>query len=144
MMMSDQPLSYWVAVARIGFQDDFSRLFDGLGISQAELARRVSVSEAYVSKFLNGTGGNYELETMAKWARAVGGIVQIRVINEDGEAVRVVGFDTARELDEKRNAAESSEPRVSAKILDFSAYAPAVSGARVERTTLGEPSKSHG
>jgi len=60
------------------------------------------VSEAYASKLLNGTAGNYELKTMVKWARAVGGIVQVRVIKEEGEVVRVVDYETAGEIDDKR------------------------------------------
>ena len=27
----EEPLSYWVATARIGFEDDFHRLFEELG-----------------------------------------------------------------------------------------------------------------
>jgi len=76
----EEPLSYWVTVARMGFEDDFHRLFEELGISQAELAKRLPASEAYVSRFLNGIAGNCNLQTMTKWARAVGGVVQVRVI----------------------------------------------------------------
>jgi len=58
--MTDQPLSYWMAVARIGFEDDFSRLFDELGISRSALAA----------------------------------ILQIRLIKEEGEVLRVVDYAT--------------------------------------------------
>lgn len=102
--MRDEPLSYWVAVARMGFDDDLHRLFEELGIPQAELAKRVSVSEAYASKFLNGAAGNYELGTMAKWARAVGGVLQVRITKEDGEVLRVVDYEMARALDDRHAA----------------------------------------
>jgi transcriptional regulator with XRE-family HTH domain len=85
----------------MGFEDDFNRLFEALDIPQAELAARLGVSPEYVSKVLNGRAGNYELKTMAKWARAVGGIVQVRVIKEHGEAVRIVDYETARTIDAK-------------------------------------------
>jgi len=130
--MSDEPLSYWVAVARMGFEDDFHRLFDELGISQAELARRIPVSEAYASKFLNGTTGNYELGTMVKWARAVGGIVQVRVIKEEGETVRIVDYETARELDDKQAAAEPP-PHVLAEVVDIADYLPDAGEKRVQK-----------
>jgi predicted transcriptional regulator len=121
--MSEEPLSYWVSVARLGFEDDFNRLFEELDISQAELARRVNppVSEAYASKLLNGTAGNYELKTMVKWARAVGGIVQVRVIKEEGEVVRVVDYETARELDE-RSARVSQTSATRSTIVDLVAW----------------------
>lgn len=120
--MPDEPLSYWVSVARMGFEDDFNRLFEELDISQAQLAKRVNppVSEAYVSKLLKGTAGNYELHTMAKWARAVGGIVQIRIIKEDGEVVRVVDYETAGVLDDLK-AADASEDIPSISVATSSA-----------------------
>lgn len=119
--MADEPISYWVSVARMGFEDDFNRLFDELGVSQAELARSVNppVSEAYVSKLLNGTAANYELKTMAKWARAVGGIVQVRIIKEEGEAVRIVDYETARALDDLRASTTAPSSGDGAKVLEF-------------------------
>jgi len=134
--MPDEPLSYWVAVARMGFEDDFHRLFDELGISQAELARRIPVSEAYASKFLNGTTGNYELGTMVKWARAVGGIVQVRVIKEEGETVRIVDYQTARELDDKQAAAEPPPHVLAEVVVDIANYLPDAGEKRVQRMTL--------
>lgn len=119
--MPDEPLAYWVDLARMGFEDDFARLFDDLGITQAELANRLGVSPEYVSKVLNGRAGNYELKTMAKWARAVAGIVQIRVIKEHGEAVRIVDYETARELDE-RAVAQQTSTSASEKVVSLDLY----------------------
>lgn len=99
--MTDRPLSYWVTVARMGFENDFNRLFDELGLSRTELARRMDCTPAYVSKLLNGTAGNFQLETMAKWARAIDAIVQIRLIKEGAEVVRVMDYESARALDDK-------------------------------------------
>jgi transcriptional regulator with XRE-family HTH domain len=118
----EEPLSYWVAVARMGFEDDFHRLFEELGISQAELAKRLPASEAYVSRFLNGIAGNCNLQTMTKWARAVGGVVQVRVIKEDGEAVRVVDYETARALDERQATATASSTATANKVVQLEEY----------------------
>jgi transcriptional regulator with XRE-family HTH domain len=112
--MSDQSASYWMAVARMGFEEDFNRLFDKLNITRAELAARLEVTPAYISKVLNGTAGNYKLETMTKWARAIGAILQIRLISEDGEVVRVVDYETARVLDATREDTARQESIVSA------------------------------
>ena len=141
--MTDEPPSYWVAVARMGFDDDFNRIFDDLGISRAELAKRMGCTPAYVSKVLNGATGNYQLETMAKWARAIGAIVQIRLIKEGKEVVRVVDYETAGALDDNRVAAESSEP-LRSNILDFHNYLPPASDKRVRRMKLQESESSHG
>jgi transcriptional regulator with XRE-family HTH domain len=108
--MTDRPLSYWVAVARMGFENDLHRLLDAAGITRAELADQLNVSGAYVSKVLNGTAGNYQLETMAKWARALGAIVQIRLIKEGKEVVRVVDYETAGALDDKHSASMEAVP----------------------------------
>lgn len=118
----EEPLSYWIAVARMGFEDDFHRLYEELGISQAELAKRIPASEAYVSRILNGSKGNYNLQTMAKWARAVGGVVQVRVIKEEGEAVRVVDYETARALDERQVTGAAYSTATSNKVVQLEDY----------------------
>jgi transcriptional regulator with XRE-family HTH domain len=110
--MHDRPLSYWITVARLSFENDFHRVFDDLGISRADLAERLGVTPPYISKVLNGTAGNYQLETMTKWARAIGAILQIRLI-KDGEVVRVVDYETAKALEEKEEwnaTGEKEEP----------------------------------
>jgi transcriptional regulator with XRE-family HTH domain len=106
----EHPLSYWVSLARMGFENDFHRLFDELGISRAELAKRLGTSPEYVTKVLNGSAGNFQLSTMAKWARALGAIVQIRLIKEGEEVVRVVDYETAAELDDRRVEQKEETP----------------------------------
>jgi transcriptional regulator with XRE-family HTH domain len=88
----------------MGFEDDFNRIFDEVGISRTELARRVESSPAYVSKVLNGTAGNFKLITMAKWARAIGAIVQIRLIKEGKEVVRTLDYETASKFDDDHHS----------------------------------------
>ncbi len=128
MTADDRPLSYWIAVARMGFENDFNRIFDDLGISQVELAKRIGSTPAYISKVLNGTDGNYELGTMAKWARAIGAILQIRLIKEDREAVRVVDYETAGAIDDMLHSkAQSSAPDVAVSnllIANFGSKSP--------------------
>lgn len=109
-----------MAVARLGFEDDFHRLFEELGITQSELATRLDVSEPYVSRLMNGKLGNLQLETMTKFARAFGAILQIRMV-KDGEVVRVVDYETAAALDEKGTHAPAPSVSTSAdgKLLAF-------------------------
>lgn len=113
----EHPLSYWVTLARMGFENDFHRLFNELGISRAELAKRLGTSPEYVTKVLNGSAGNFQLSTMTKWARALGAIVQIRLIKEGEEVVRVVDYETAAKLDDG-----GVEQKEEAAIDDFSAH----------------------
>lgn len=97
----DRPLSYWRAVSRMGFENDLARLFEESGLTQKELAEATNTTQPYVSRVLGGTSNqNFTLETMAKFARAVKAIVQIRLVKEGREFVRVVDRDTAAALDD--------------------------------------------
>ncbi len=118
----DEPLSYWVAVARMGFEDDLHRILDQLGISRAELAKRLGATPAYVSKVLNGSDANYTIETMAKWARSLGAIAQIRLVIDGKEVVRVVDYEIAGVLDdatEKRGLPHSGDLSLGGRLLTF-------------------------
>lgn len=99
-MRLERPASYWTTLARMGFENDLNRLFDLLGISRAEFARRMGVSPAYVTQVLNGEKRNLQIETLVKFARAVDAILQIRLVKEGEEVVRVVDYETAAALDD--------------------------------------------
>ena len=95
-----EPLEFWIDLARVGFEEDLYRLMERAGINRAELAEAAGVSPAFVSKVLNGST-NYTLKTMAKLARAAGSVLQVRLVDEDREVVRVVSTVTAAWLDER-------------------------------------------
>jgi|ERR1700674_33082 len=147
--MTDEPLSYWIAVARLGFENDFHRIFDQSGMSRAELAKRINATAPYISKVLNSTNGNFQLETMAKWARAIGAILQIRLTKEGEEVVRVLDVETAIRLEEENPQLEANGQSSSqAEVTDLNRWrqlqheeAAAIIGganAEVERTTARE------
>ena len=140
--MTDQPLSYWIAVARMGFEEDFNRLFEEMGITRAELAERLGASPAYVSKILNGKTGNFQLETLTKLARAIDAILQIRLIKGEGEVVRVVDYETARALDDAGDASREREVLASSSNASTSKVIPFEDrrksrGTSVERLATG-------
>lgn len=56
----------------IDLQVEIERVMDEAQISQAELARRLSVSEARVSQILGGNGKNLGARTLARIAVALG------------------------------------------------------------------------
>jgi len=104
---------YWADVACMSFEDDLVRLMDRAEMSPADLARAIHTSPEYVYKILNGTGGNYQLKTMAKLGRAVNGVLEVRLIHEDDEVVRVLTLEEAEMLEALRGdrlPARASEP----------------------------------
>lgn len=56
----------------IDLQVEIERAMDEVNISQAELARRLAVSEARVSQILGGNGKNLGARTLARIAAALG------------------------------------------------------------------------
>lgn len=55
-----------------------------MGISSAELARRMGTSKAYVSQLMDG--GNFTLLTMVKVAMALGEIVRVQLEGQEERA----------------------------------------------------------
>jgi transcriptional regulator with XRE-family HTH domain len=119
--MTDQrqePVEYWIAAACAGFEDDLARLMAREQMSRADLAREYGASTAFISQALNGST-NYTLKTMAKLGRAVRGVLQVRLINEDDELVQVLTFDEAEQLENLRASAESaSRPAMNVVSID--------------------------
>jgi transcriptional regulator with XRE-family HTH domain len=139
--VKDEPISYWMSVARMGFEDDFRRLFDQSEMSRAELAKRLGAKPSYISRILNSTDGNFQIETMAKWARAVGAILQISLTKEGEEVVRVVDYQTAHKLDEEAglhllvvSEDNDSEDILNGRVLQF----------RTQRMASGAPIATEG
>ncbi len=72
---------YWVADAILTYTEELSRLVEKKGVSQADLARALGVSTAYVTKVFRGNT-NFTIQTMVKLARAAGGRVNIHISPE--------------------------------------------------------------
>lgn len=118
----EEPLEFWVDLARVGFEDDLHRLMDRARLNRAEIAEAAGVTPAFVSKVLNGST-NYTLKTMAKLARAVGAVLQVRLIDEDREVVRIVSPDTAAWLDDRDlTTVRLAEEPACAEIVDLTTW----------------------
>jgi len=74
--------SYWVERAKLHYAISFNRFFEKKGITQAELAKNISTSSAYITKVFRGDT-NYTIETMVKLARAVDGELRITIIKPE-------------------------------------------------------------
>lgn len=77
-----QSVDYWLSAARLEFTRDLFRIMKDSRISQSELARRMNTSQPYVSKALAGNS-NFTLETMAKFAAAVGASLHVKLLKFD-------------------------------------------------------------
>jgi transcriptional regulator with XRE-family HTH domain len=69
---------YWVEYLKLVFSEDVGRLMDDQDVSQAELARKLDVSRAYITRLFRGTF-NPTLETLAKVALALNARVAVHL-----------------------------------------------------------------
>lgn len=129
MTVKDRPLSYWITLARMGFEEDLARLMGKKDVSRSDLARKVGVSPQFITKILNGTN-NYTLATMAKLARGIGAVLEVRLADEGSEVVRVVDPSVAVVLD----AMQGLESLTSTRDAEFSgATVVDITGYRIRR-----------
>ncbi len=76
---------YWVEYTKLVFSEEIGRMMDERGVSQAELARRLGTSRAYVAKVLRSTA-NLTLATMAKLALALDARVDLSLVPREKHA----------------------------------------------------------
>jgi plasmid maintenance system antidote protein VapI len=104
-MQVEEPLSYWITVARLGFENDLARLMekgDEQGpITRSDVAKAIGRSPAFVTKTLNSQT-NYTLTTMVRFARALGAVLEVRLAHQTQEVVRVLDIETATRLAEEQ------------------------------------------
>jgi transcriptional regulator with XRE-family HTH domain len=86
----------------MGFEEDLARLMGKKDVSRSDLARKVGVSPQFITKILNGTN-NYTLATMAKLARGISAVLEVRLADEESEVVRVVDPAVAVVIDAMRD-----------------------------------------
>jgi len=70
--------TYWVGSLILDFTEGLHKLMEANGISRSELARRLGVSPAYITKVLRGNV-NFTLDSMVRLVRAAGGEVSLQV-----------------------------------------------------------------
>jgi transcriptional regulator with XRE-family HTH domain len=70
--------TYWVASLILDFTEGLHRIMEANGVSRSELARRLGVSPAYITKALRGNV-NFTVDSMVRLVRAAGGEVSIHV-----------------------------------------------------------------
>ncbi len=70
---------YWTHAAMRNFVRDLAERMEMLGLKKTDIASRLGVSPAYVTKAMRGQT-NFTLESMTKLAIAVGATLQVRVV----------------------------------------------------------------
>jgi len=73
--------SYIAEQTKLDFVIQIYKLMKEFNITQKELARKLNVSEAYVSKILRGDI-NFTIETMVKLTRALNSNLHIKIVPE--------------------------------------------------------------
>lgn len=68
-----------VLVNRMKLEQDLIALREKLGLSQREVAKRLGTSQPYVAKIESGRIKNLGVQTLVKYARALGGSVTIKI-----------------------------------------------------------------
>jgi len=77
---------YWVAGAILEFTESLTVVMEAQGVTRAELARRLGVSAAYVTKMLRGNA-NFTLRSMVRAARALHATFRPRLERPVGEGL---------------------------------------------------------
>ena len=75
-------LEYWREVPMNEFAVELGNRMERLGVTRAELARRLGTSQAYVTKVLGGRV-NFTIETMVKLAFALDGALHLHISDLD-------------------------------------------------------------
>ena len=70
--------TYWVGSLILDFTEGLHKIMEANGVSRSELARRLGVSPAYITKVLSGNV-NFTLDSMVRLVRAAGGEVSLQV-----------------------------------------------------------------
>jgi transcriptional regulator with XRE-family HTH domain len=70
--------SYWAASMILDFTEGLHKIMEANGITQSDLARRLRVSPAYITKVLRGNV-NFTVDSMVRLVRAAGGEIRVQV-----------------------------------------------------------------
>lgn len=101
--------SYWVERTKLDFSLGLEKQRRTVGMSYADIARKISSSAAYVTKVFRGDA-NMTIESMVKLARATGGQLRIHIVDENA---------SARIWDKIQGEKSSQSTKESATIIKF-------------------------
>jgi hypothetical protein len=76
-----QSVDFWTQISIRDFIGDVVARMDQRGLKRADIASSIGASPSYVTKALRGDA-NFTLETMNKFAMAVGGRVKVGIVDQ--------------------------------------------------------------
>ena len=76
--------SYWVESAKLDFSIEMEKKRKRAGLSYANIAEKIGSSAAYITKVFRGDA-NFTIESMVKLAKATGGKLDIKIIDENAK-----------------------------------------------------------
>jgi len=80
--------AYWMEDLRLQFLNDIYAIMQEQKLAQKDLAEKMGVSEAYISKVFNGNvEKNFTLKTLVELSRAVNAEIRITVTPKESEEV---------------------------------------------------------
>ena len=77
--------TYWAASMILDFTEGLHKTMEANGITRSDLARRLGVSPAYITKVLRGNV-NFTVDSMVRLVRAAGGEVSIHIAPKNKRA----------------------------------------------------------
>jgi antitoxin component HigA of HigAB toxin-antitoxin module len=86
---AEETHEYWKEVAVLDFTSEMQRIMDQKGISNADLAKKIGTSRAYITKVFNGNA-NFTMDTMVKLVHSLNARLHIH-ISEKEEDVHWLG-----------------------------------------------------
>lgn len=101
--------SYWVEKTKLDFSLSLEKQRRTVGMTYADIARKINSSAAYVTKISRGDV-NLTIESMVKLARAAGGQLRIQITDEKA---------SARIWDKIPSKGPSQSTKSSATIINF-------------------------
>ena len=90
---AEQQDDYWLEGVKIEFTEQMLAQMDALSISRKDLAQRLGVSPAYITKILRGST-NFTLKSMVGIARALNCELHPHLQRKDGRDIGI-GFNSA-------------------------------------------------
>lgn len=77
---AEQKDSFWVESAKLAFAVELHKRCRAAGISNAQLAKKLGTSPAYITKVFRGDT-NFTIETMVKLARAACSSLEVKLVD---------------------------------------------------------------
>jgi len=110
--------AYWIEAAKLHFAVSLDQQRQRSGLTYKSVAEKLGTSAAYISKVFRGDT-NVTLESMVKLARATGGRVEVRVVDEQAAAFSWQVEECIQAFEQSSAAKQGNVAKPSATIIDF-------------------------